>query len=278
MGVGATLEQRAARKRQLMEELTVVRQQKADVLRQIQQIAKKQRTTGIPPPKPGDPLTRRQAIDVEHHRRQEALWQTCLRIIQELLKNTNIKLYFGEPVRRDYAPNYYDVIKNPMDLGTIKRECVFGAVRVCEPIGWWAPALASAGLLGWETRVERGRPTGRLLARGAALPWLATFVRADAALFCCAPNPTRTRPRRALATCAGKLEPPNRKYSDVYGFLADVRLTFQNCRTFNPVRSGGSRGRTAAEQAQQQGWRPALGIAVQQLQAPACCWWERMCV
>jgi hypothetical protein len=117
-----TAEQRAARKRQLLDELTTVRQQKADVLRQIQQIAKKQRTTG-PPPKIGglSPEARLSDVGVEHHRRVEAIWQACLKIMQELLKNTTIKLYFGEPVRRDYAPNYYDVIKSPMDLGTIKR-------------------------------------------------------------------------------------------------------------------------------------------------------------
>ncbi|GAB4813020.1 hypothetical protein N2152v2_000066 [Parachlorella kessleri] len=150
-GLPMTAEQRAARKRQLQEELMVVRQQKADVLRQIQQIAKKQRT-GPPPPRIGglSPEARRQEVEVEHHRRKDAIWQGCLKIMQELLKNSTVKSYFGEPVRTDYAPMYYDVIKRPMDLGTIKQ----------------------------------------------------------------------------------KLE--KRKYADVYGFLADVRLTFSNCRDFNP--------------------------------------------
>lgn len=95
----------------------------AEVLRAIQQIAKKQRTVGPPPKASGlPPEARRQALDVEHHRRQEAVWTACMKIMQELLKNSTTKLYFGEPVRRDYAPNYYDVIKSPMDLGTIKRE------------------------------------------------------------------------------------------------------------------------------------------------------------
>ncbi len=121
-GLPMTAEQRAARKRQLQEELMVVRQQKADVLRQIQQIAKKQRT-GPPPPRIGglSPEARRQEVEVEHHRRKDAIWQGCLKIMQELLKNSTVKSYFGEPVRTDYAPMYYDVIKRPMDLGTIKR-------------------------------------------------------------------------------------------------------------------------------------------------------------
>ena len=195
-------EQRAACKRQLMEELSQIRQQKADVLRQIQQIAKKQRTSGPPPPAlPGDAATKRQQIDVEHHRRNEAVWQLCVKIIQELLKNGTIKLYFGEPVRRDYAPNYYDVIKSPMDLGTIKRE-------------WAGRRCAGAG----------GRRRSWPAARRAERSGSAAGPPAQAAA-------ARSRPWLR----AGKLELPHRKYSDVYGFLSDCRLTFQNCRTFNPV-------------------------------------------
>lgn len=44
----------------------------------------------------------------------------CGKIVQELLKNQQTKIYFGEPVKESYVPNYYGVIKNPMDLGTIK--------------------------------------------------------------------------------------------------------------------------------------------------------------
>lgn len=121
---GASAEQRQARKRELLQELTLVRQQKADILRQLQVIAKKQRTVGPPPKASGlPPETRRQAIEVDHHRRVEGIWQACMKIMQDLLKNATVKLYFGEPVRLDYAPTYYDVIKNPMDLGTIKRAC-----------------------------------------------------------------------------------------------------------------------------------------------------------
>lgn len=41
-------DQRAARKRQLTEELVQLRTQKAEVLRQIQAIAKRQKTGGLP--------------------------------------------------------------------------------------------------------------------------------------------------------------------------------------------------------------------------------------
>lgn len=177
-------EQRALRKRQLLDELTTVRQQKADVLRQIQQIAKKQRTSGPPPSIDGLSIeARRAAAQLEHKRRVEAIWSACLKIMQELLKNGSIKLYFGEPVRRDYAPNYYDVIKKPMDLGTIKRE--FGS------------AAHMQLLLGY---------------------FLA--YKLDSHKICAVCN-------------AGKLE--TRQYTDVYGFLDDARLCFQNCRAYNPV-------------------------------------------
>eukprot|EP00887_Chlorella_sp_A99_P005831 scaffold1.g5831.t1 len=113
-------EERAARKRQLSDDLVLVRTQKAEVLRQIQQIAKKQRTSAV-----AGPLSveeRRLLKREEQRRRMEAIWQTCLKIIQELLKNSNTKTYFGEPVKVEYVPNYYQIIKNPMDLGTIKSK------------------------------------------------------------------------------------------------------------------------------------------------------------
>ena len=50
------------------------------------------------------------------------IWSDCIRIVQDQLKNQTTKLYFGEPVKESYVPNYYTVIKNPMDFGTIKGE------------------------------------------------------------------------------------------------------------------------------------------------------------
>ena len=62
-------------------------------------------------------------LDVEARMATERrkLWQNCTRIIADLLKNGNTKLYFGEPMRGDYYPQYYDIIKEPRDLGTIKK-------------------------------------------------------------------------------------------------------------------------------------------------------------
>jgi len=52
------------------------------------------------------------------------IWVDCGKIVQDLLKNQQTKIYFGEPVKESYVPNYYSVIKNPMDLGTIKSTCL----------------------------------------------------------------------------------------------------------------------------------------------------------
>jgi hypothetical protein len=39
-----------------------------------------------------------------------------------LLKNRDTKTYFGEPVHRTMYPDYYNTIKEPRDLGTIKSD------------------------------------------------------------------------------------------------------------------------------------------------------------
>ncbi len=52
------------------------------------------------------------------------MWVDCGKILQDLLKNQQTKTYFGEPVKESYVQNYYAVIKNPMDLGTVKGEAV----------------------------------------------------------------------------------------------------------------------------------------------------------
>lgn len=139
------------RKRQLMEELVQLRTQKAEVLKQIQQIAKRQKTGGLPT-KANELLAsnNRLAMQMEQRNRAEKIWVDCGKLVQDLLKNQQTKMYFGEPVRESYVPNYYSVIKNPMDLGTIK------------------------------TKIEQ------------------------------------------------------RRYNNVYEFRDDVRLTFNNCRIFNP--------------------------------------------
>ena len=77
------------------------------------------------------------------------IWVDCAKIVQDLLKNQQTKIYFGEPVKESYVPNYYSVIKNPMDLGTIK------SARCCPPClhpgggGSWPPAGCVAAGCCW---------------------------------------------------------------------------------------------------------------------------------
>ena len=98
-----------------------MRSQKAQVLRSIEQIAKKQKY-GAGAGLSGNSVEARMATERRHHDETKGkLWQNCTRIIADLLKNGNTKLYFGEPVRGDYYPGYYEIIKEPRDLGTIKK-------------------------------------------------------------------------------------------------------------------------------------------------------------
>lgn len=121
--VAPSNEQRLARKRQLTDELVQIRTQKAEVLRQIQAIAKRQKTGGLPT-KAAELLAgnNKLVLQMEQRNRAEKIWVDCGKIIQDMLKNQQTKIYFGEPVRESYVPNYYQVIKNPMDLGTIKAK------------------------------------------------------------------------------------------------------------------------------------------------------------
>jgi hypothetical protein len=116
----ATMGDRAQRKRQLEAELETVRNQKAQVLRSIEQIAKKQKFVGNAVM--GNSVEARIDGERRHHEEMKRkLWQGCTRIIADLLKNQNTRLYFGEPVRGDLYPGYYEIIKEPRDLGSIKR-------------------------------------------------------------------------------------------------------------------------------------------------------------
>lgn len=117
-GIPKTTEDRVARKRHLEQDLTTIRTQKAEVLRAIQQIAKKQKTV---PLKKLSPEEHRAIETSEHRHRTENIWSQCSKVVAELLRNQNVNLWFGKPVDARFAPNYYTVIQRPMDLGTIKR-------------------------------------------------------------------------------------------------------------------------------------------------------------
>lgn len=111
---------RQARKRNLEAELETVRNQKAQVLRSIELIAQKQKYVGSG--MIGNSVEARIDAERRHHEdTKRKMWQNCTRIVADLLKNGNTKLYFGEPVRGDYYPGYYEIIKEPRDLGTIKK-------------------------------------------------------------------------------------------------------------------------------------------------------------
>lgn len=120
-------DERMTRKRALLAELELIRSQKAEVLRAIQQIAKKQKLGGVP--SQAVALSHEAKMDAErrvHGDHQRKIWGLCTKIMTELLKNSQTKLYFGEPVHRDKFPGYYEVIKEPRDLGTIKSQVESG--------------------------------------------------------------------------------------------------------------------------------------------------------
>ena len=85
-------EQRVARKRALTDELVQIRTQKAEVLRQIQAIAKRQKTGGMPT-KAAELLAgnNRLVLQMEQRNRAEKIWVDCGKIVQDLLKNQQTK-------------------------------------------------------------------------------------------------------------------------------------------------------------------------------------------
>ena len=119
--IGATQDERQRKKRALESELETVRNQKAQVLRSIEQIAKKQKLGGNQAAIGNTVEARIEAEKRHHNELKRKVWQSCTRIVADLLKNNNTKLYFGEPVRGDLYAGYYEIIKDPRDLGTIKK-------------------------------------------------------------------------------------------------------------------------------------------------------------
>ncbi len=114
--------ERATRKRAMEAELAAIRQQKAEVLRAIAGVAKRQRTGG--PPSRAVAHSAEQKLEAAkraHRAEVQRVWSGATKILQELLKNQSTRIYFGEPVRRDLFPRYYEVIADPRDLGSAKR-------------------------------------------------------------------------------------------------------------------------------------------------------------
>lgn len=97
-------------KRALESELALVRIQKSRILFALETIDKQ--------------------VDTQCHGSQpchdqfgsDQMWKDCAKIVETLLQNQNVKIHFGEPVRADLYPRYYDMIKTPMDLGTIQKK------------------------------------------------------------------------------------------------------------------------------------------------------------
>lgn len=126
-----------ARKRQLLEELRKVQQQKADLERQIEVEKANPRPAPSPPPaapaaqktagqkRPAEmlPETPQQKLArIERERQSRAdkqIWGKCREIVRGILKNHEYKSVFGAPVTEAVAPGYSMLIKRPMDLGTI---------------------------------------------------------------------------------------------------------------------------------------------------------------
>ncbi|KAL4449040.1 hypothetical protein ABPG77_007757 [Micractinium sp. CCAP 211/92] len=50
---------------------------------------------------------------------QQQAWDACRAIVRSLLAHSEVKLYFGAPVKEEFAPGYYQQISRPMDLGTV---------------------------------------------------------------------------------------------------------------------------------------------------------------
>lgn len=53
---------------------------------------------------------------------QEELYESCEKVVQELRATTEHSTAFLNKVNKRDAPNYYQVIKNPMDLNTVMRK------------------------------------------------------------------------------------------------------------------------------------------------------------
>lgn len=112
-------------------------------------------------------------------------------------------------------PQYYQVIKNPMDLGTIKGEPISSCLAVWQ--GWLQAERVAVGVL-CRYRMHRGDASKHFLR----------LLRADQ------PNCSSSKLAAPLRSAPAAAKIDGRRYNNVYEFRDDVRLTFNNCRIFNP--------------------------------------------
>ncbi len=61
-------------------------------------------------------------------------WDACRAIVRSLLAHSEVKLYFGAPVKEEFAPGYYQQISRPMDLGTVLGALSMPAAPRCAPL------------------------------------------------------------------------------------------------------------------------------------------------
>jgi transcriptional activator SPT7 len=53
---------------------------------------------------------------------QEQLYESLEKVLNALRNHTEHSIPFLKPVQKREAPNYYDIIKRPMDLGTMSKK------------------------------------------------------------------------------------------------------------------------------------------------------------
>ena len=102
------------------------------------------------------------------------VWEQCSTILNGLLQNRNAYV-FSRPVDpiRDGVPNYFEVVKRPMDLGTVKQKLAMNARRLDEPLAasmYRSPAEFKADMdLIWENCFLYNPPGYEVRDMGAAL-------------------------------------------------------------------------------------------------------------
>jgi len=71
----------------------------------------------------GEPVTKRQKVELERSRRVSLIWQQCQTIWKTLSKSKDANV-FMKPVNPTVMKclDYFDIVKKPMDLGTIQKK------------------------------------------------------------------------------------------------------------------------------------------------------------